>query len=147
MADNKTFCCCCCGPFSPVTISVGRYSRSTTSHQHLADLLSKVTSSLTSHKYKSIPLCCLLLVFTVVLFCFCLPGSSPKTITKVSIVDTDYTSYAIMVYEKLKRTTMKLYSGYCLGGLTPTGLCYIQWLLFLLCTQRGALKGCPNPCC
>lgn len=41
---------------------------------------------------------------------FTIKGSSPKTITKVSIVDTDYTSYAIMVYEKLKRTTMKLYT-------------------------------------
>lgn len=41
---------------------------------------------------------------------FIIKGDNPKLNTKVTIIDTDYTSYAIFVFEKRKKTTMKLYA-------------------------------------
>ncbi|KAJ0059666.1 hypothetical protein NL108_009177 [Boleophthalmus pectinirostris] len=44
---------------------------------------------------------------------FTLKGNDPKIDTKVTILDTDYTSYAIFVYEiqkkKVRKTSLKLY--------------------------------------
>lgn len=41
---------------------------------------------------------------------FIIKGENPQLNTKVTVMDTDYTSYAILVYEKRKKITMKLYA-------------------------------------